>query len=84
MTACTSIFEHVQWRWALNDTPAPGLGDAALLPAARRRRRRADRHASGLAGENDAKLAQMFGQPQPCTAFCSCIPTGMRGPTCVF
>ena len=35
----------------------------------------------GAASENDATLAQKLGQLQP---FYSCIPTRMRGPTCIF
>ena len=25
------IYENIQWRWALNDIPTPGLGDSAIV-----------------------------------------------------
>jgi hypothetical protein len=37
--------------------------------------------ALGGPSKKDAKSVQKLGQLQP---FCSCIPTGMYGPTCIF
>jgi hypothetical protein len=38
--------------------------------------------AGGAAGAKDAELAQTLGHHP--SAFDSCVPTGMHGPTCIF